>query len=378
MTHPTDLNARLERYEAFLGTDPTNRNLLADCIDMAIDVGATGRAERHLEAALRHHPGDPFFLARQANLLMSQRRWQAAADLLAPLLASFAEYHLAFNLATAYSWLGRYDEAWDALEPFAAQAVADGEGAALAVRIQHHRGRLDEAQALADRAKQACGGQPGFLGAASVAYFDGDRPEDALRCSEQALAGSARPLEASVIAGSLALGFGDAAAAKARFADVLALNPDEGRAWNGLGLAGLIDGDFTAARTNMEKAVERLPAHVGSWHGLAWARLFGGDLEGSAQAFGQALELDRNLADSHGGLAAVDALRGRRQEAEAGIDRALRLDRTSLAAAYARMLLNGEALDGVRFREVALRLLGGRAALPGMTVADVVRRAGAR
>ena len=128
----------------------------------------------------------------------------------------------------------------------------------------------------------------------------------------------------------------------------------------------------------MEQAVARLPAHIGSWHGLAWARLFGGDLEGSAQAFGRALELDRNLADSHGGLAAVDALRGRRQEAEAGIERALRLDRTSLAAAYARMLLNGETLDASRFREVAMRLLGGREALPGMTVADVVRRAGAR
>jgi hypothetical protein len=42
------------------------------------------------------------------------------------------------------------------------------------------------------------------------------------------------------------------------------------------------------------------------------------------------------------------------------------------------MLLNGETLDAARFREVAMRLLGGREALPGMTVADVVRRAGAR
>jgi tetratricopeptide (TPR) repeat protein len=378
MTQPTDPNAQLERYEGFLGTDPANRNLLADCIDLALGVGDTGRAGRHLEAALRHHPGDPFFLARQANLLMVLRRWDEAAHLLAPLLASFAEYPLAFNLATAYSWLGRYDEAWDGLEPFLVDALADGEGAALAVRIQHHRGRLDEAQALADRAMPACGSHPAFLGAASVAYFDGDRPQDALRCSEQALAGGARPLEASVIAGSLALGVGNTAAARTRFGDVLALNPEEGRAWNGLGLAGLIDGDFTAARENMEQAVARLPAHIGSWHGLAWARLFGGDLEGSAQAFGRALELDRNLADSHGGLAAVDALRGRRQAAEAGIERALRLDRTSLAAAYARMLLNGEALDTARFREVAMRLLGGREALPGMTVADVVRRAGAR
>jgi tetratricopeptide (TPR) repeat protein len=378
MTLPSDPNARLERYEGFLASDPANRNLLADCIDLALAVGATGRAERHLEAALRQYPGDPFFLARQANLLMTLRRWEDAAALLAPLLATFAEYPLAFNLATACSWLGRYDEAWEALEPYLAQALADGEGAALAVRIQHHRGRLDEAQALADQAMAACGSHPGFLGAASVAYFDGDRPEDAMRCSERALAGDARPLEASVIAGSLALGFGDAAAAKARFADVLALNPDEGRAWNGLGLADLIDGDFTAARKNMERAVERLPTHIGSWHGLAWARMFGGDLEGSAQAFGKALELDRNLADSHGGLAAVDALRGRRQDAEAGIERALRLDRTSLAAAYARMLLNGETLDAPRFREAALRLLGGRTALPGMTFADVARRAAAR
>lgn len=378
MTQANDPTAQLDRYEGFLDADPANPNLLADCIDLALAAGATGRAARHIESALRHHPDEPFFLARRANLLMSERRWEEAAALLAPLLERHAAYPLAFNLATACSWLGRYDDAWLALHPFIAQALADGEGAALAVRIQHHRGLVDDAMALADSAMAACGGHPGFLGAASVAYFDGDRPEDALRCSELALAGSARPLEASVVAGSLSLGMGQASAARARFGDVLALNSDEGRAWNGLGIADLLDGDFAAAQANLEKAVHYLPSHIGSRHGLAWARLFAGDLEGSAQAFGQALELDRNLADSHGGLAAVDALRGRRQDAEAGIERALRLDRGCLAAAYARMLLNGDTLDASRFQQMAMRLLSGQQALPGMTVADVARRAGAR
>jgi tetratricopeptide (TPR) repeat protein len=375
MTQSNDPHVQLARYETYLDSDPRNRNLLADCIDLALACGDADRAGHHVHAALQHYPDDPFFGARHANVLMAQREWEQAATVLAPIFAEFKEFALAFNLASAYSWLGRYDDAWGVFEPFLAQALAEPEAAALAVRIQHHRGQVEEAQQLADRAMDTCGQHPGFLGAASAAYFDGDRAEDAIRCSELALAGGARPIEAVVIAGSLALAAGDAALARERFDDVLARSPQEGRAWSGLGIASLMDGDFVGAAEKMEQAVQRLPRHIGSWHGLAWARLFGGDLEGSAAAFRQTLDLDRNFADSHGGLAALDAMRGRRQEAEAGIERALRLDRTSLAGAYARMILDGETADPAGFKDIAMRLLARQPGLPGMSVADAVRRA---
>jgi Flp pilus assembly protein TadD len=178
--------------------------------------------------------------------------------------------------------------------------------------------------------------------------------------SSAALASGARPLEALVVAGSLALGRDDAATAAALLKEALAISPDDGRSWAGLGMASLLNGDTAQAKEQLERAAANLPTHIGTLHALGWCQIVRGELGGAQQTFRNALALDRNFGESHGGLAVAHALQGNRSEAEEGVQRALRLDPEGLSARYAEMVLSGVANDPARFRKLAIRLVSNR------------------
>jgi Flp pilus assembly protein TadD len=192
-----------------------------------------------------------------------------------------------------------------------------------------------------------------------MVYLDNGNIEESARLSELALAGGARPVEALVVAASLALGRIDADAAIRICNEVLADNPGEGRSWSGLGLASMLKRDLPAAERQLEQAVKFMPGHPGTLHALGWCKILSSDLRGARAIFLKALELDRNFGDSHGGLAVVQALDGERQAAEESIKRALGLDPNSLSAKFARMALDGKVSDPARFRALVPRLLAG-------------------
>ncbi|SFV16624.1 tetratricopeptide repeat protein [Pseudoduganella namucuonensis] len=380
MQSPQDqaaLAQQLERNEGYLAVDPGNRPLLATVLDLCLAAGQHERAEAHARKALEATPEDPYLRARLGNILLADRQWEAAAALFEGLLAQYADAGLAYNLAYACLWLGRHEQGWTALAPHVADAGAGAEAVTLALRLLHHLGELDQAVALAATHLEHCREAPAFLGAASAVHLDAGDIGQADQLSAAALA-RGRTMEALVVGGSVALARTDSAAAAALLREALERNPEEGRAWSGLGLASLLQQDLSAALPQLEKAVRYLPGHIGTWHVLGWARIFSGDPAGAEAAFRTALDLDRNFGESHGGMAVVQALAGRREEAQASIDRALGLDKQSLSARYAQMALAGELADPVRFRALAMRVLAGRAAPFGGSLADVMQSHGAR
>lgn len=375
-----DLLQQLERREGYLASDPDNKDLLAQVIDLSLAAGDGERARRHAQAALARYPGDVFFLARLGSAHLACRAWAEAAEVFEGLLAGHPDLNLAYNLAYAYGWLGRHADAYAAMAPYLESAELSPAMVTLLVRALHHLGEGERAVALAEAWMARCEGDAAFLAAASLVCFDAGLLERAEQLSAAALAlGAAQPqrpmqLEALVTAGSLALARVDSDAAAAQFQQALALNPAEGRSWSGLGTASLLKRDLAGAQQQLEQAVRYMPSHIGSWHLLGWSRLLAGQLDGARAAFQSALDLDRNFGESHGGLAVVQAMQGQRELAEAGIGRALGLDSESLSARYAQMVLAGETADPQRFSRLAMRLLASRQGAFGQNLAEIAKQ----
>ena len=368
---------QLERSEGYLAADPDNVELLARVIDLSLAAGQPERAGRHALAAVRRYPDDDFLLARLGTAHIAQRQWDEAAAVFGALLARHADVNLAYNLAYAQLWLGRHADAYASMAPYLETAALTAPMVTLLVRVLHHLGEGERAIALGQARLADCGDDPELLSALSLVCLDAGELALAEQYSAAALAreGQRRtPLEALVTAGSLALARTDGDAASAHFERVLAVNPDEGRSWSGLGTASLLKRDLPAARTQLERAVKHMPTHIGSWHLLGWSRLLDGDLDGARAAFDTALGLDRNFGESHGALAVVQAMQGRRAEAEAGIARAERLDGEGLSARYAQMILAGQTQDPERFRALAMRLLSTRQGAFGQNLGELLKR----
>lgn len=350
---------KLPRIEGYLSSDPHNLDLLAMAIDLSMTVGESVRARRHAEAALARYPDDVFFLARMGTVLMAQQDWQGAADRLEAAVRRHRDVNLAYNLSYCYTWLGRHREAFDILVGYGAEVPLAPHVVSLLLRALHHLGELDKALVLIEAEMERCQADPAFLGAASMVLFDSGRVDESARLSELALAQGARPVEALVVAASLALGRADADAATGIYKEVLAKNPTEGRSWSGLGLASMLKRDLPTAEHQLEQASKFMPGHVGTVHALGWCKILRNDLEGARTVFLKAVEMDRNFGDSHGGLAVVQAFAGERSAAQESIKRALGLDAASISAKFAQMILEGKVDDPGKFRVLVSRLLAG-------------------
>lgn len=369
---------QLERSEGYLAADPSNQELLARVIDLSLAAGQHERAAGHARAALARFPGDAYFQARLGAAHLAGGRWDEAATMFEELLARHADINLAYNLAYAYQWLGRHADAYAAMSPYSEAPGLTAAMATLLVRTLHHLGEGERGIAFARAQMARCQGDAAFLAAASLVCLDAGDLEQAEQLSAAALAmaeaqGGAQ-LEALVVGGSLALARADGDAAIARFQEVLARNPREGRSWSGIGTASLLKRDLPAASQQLEQAVALMPTHIGSWHLLGWSRVLSGHLESARAAFETALGLDRNFGENHGGLAVVLALQAERQQAEAAIARAVKLDPDGLSARYAQMVLSGQTEDPVRFRALAGRLLSSRQGAFGQNLGELLER----
>jgi len=371
---PAEITQRLNQIEGYLRSDPGNKDLLTMGIDLSLAIGDSARAARHADAACERYPNDPFFINRRGNVLLTQSNWSAAEPLFAKLLVEHPNVYLACTLADCQVRLGRHQDALATMTPYLAEPELPPRAATMVVRTLHHLGDFDGAQAMIAAHRDRFSGEPTFLAAASLLCLDAGDVAEAAALSDAALAAGAKPLEALVVTGTLALGESDTDTAIARFNEALSINPNEGRSWSGLGLSNLLKRDLAAAAAQLEQAVKFMPKHIGSWHALGWCRLFSQDLDQAAAAFQTALDLDRNFGESHGGVAVVAALRGQRAVAEAAIERAVRLDPQGLTARYAQMVLNGDAADPERFKAIAYRLMAGRTTPGGESLTSVVKR----
>ncbi|MFC4527574.1 tetratricopeptide repeat protein [Dyella halodurans] len=333
--------SRLASLEAFADRDPANVDLLCDLLDQLLIEGQVARARQRLQQAplaLRSLPG---VLFREARCALVDGDFVNAVALLQPLASTMRPVPggLCHDLAFAQFRLGQLDEALGTLS-LAASPEADA-AAALALlkaRILYHQQRIAEALVILDGVPQG-GRHAEFHGLRAMLLLDDGQTAEAAQAATQALNEDPAQFDAGLVSGTLALWDRRDDVAVPMFQQLIAAQPNAGRAYLGLGEGLMMRGDIVAARAVLDRAATYMPEHIGTWHALAWCQLLQGNLDGAQQSFDNAFALDRTFGETHGGRALIHALRGEKEAAGEAIKRALRLDPNGRSARYAQSVL---------------------------------------
>jgi tetratricopeptide (TPR) repeat protein len=337
MTNPI---SRLDRLAPMLGAEPDNLPLHRECVELALKSREFERALELVDARLARHPDEPETLFARTNVLLGLGRFEESL----PILKGLEEKGIAAqavmqNLATSYFALGQHAT----VRTYVDRLLAAGEKSPavlyLAVSTLHHLGQMDEALQLAEENAAVAEANGALAGACALLYLDTSEAPKADKLARIALTQNADSIDALCVRGTLASNELETEEAARCFLRILELQPNNGRAWLGLGLLSTLAQDFARAREQITRATELMPGHVGSWHALAWAYLFSGDAANAEKYFAHALELDRNFAESHGAMAAMLALKGDRPGAEREIEIADRLDKNNMSSQFARGML---------------------------------------
>jgi len=350
--------ADLQRTERYLAHDPQNPLLLAEAVDTALSLGLVDKARRHVDAAMRMASNDAFMRNRHGNVLLAEGRLEEAEAVFAELIQHERNANIAHNLASVYLRTARPAQAREVLAPYMTAPDAPAAAVTTYLRALHHLGDTAQALEAANAHLPRCGGDPQFLAVASLIALDEGRLQEASQWSSAALAGSARPMEALVAAGSHALAREDVQKARAFFKEVLAKHPTEGRSLAGLGTASLLLGDARTASEHFASALAAMPGNSEILQSLGWSLVMQGQTRAAEDAFRSAAAVDPETSEPLGGLAAVCAVEGRRAEAEGYISQAHRLDPQDAGAKLARAILSGEATDRGKLQALVIRSRG--------------------
>jgi len=198
-------SAKLDRLERYLASDPANRHLVTEAIDLAMRLGRLDAARKHADAAVLALPDDPFLAQRRGNVLLAQGELAEAAAVFERLRTRTDDPAVAYSLGYALFKMGAFEQARTTLEPSVSGGSAPVAMAVLLLRVLHHLGHIEEAIRMAEPYLDANASSSELLGVAALLYFDDEQFEHADRFSRASLAAGARRLEALVVQGSLAL-----------------------------------------------------------------------------------------------------------------------------------------------------------------------------
>lgn len=343
----TAMTAHLSRLLGYLHHDPDNKRLLADIADAQIRLGRTAEARAVLERILTLHPQDPQARYGLAVVDLAQDRKDDALHALHTLME---EGHrspaIRWQLARALALCGRWSEARDALsEPSLDELPAEllDDWALMQVRALHHCSAVDAAINQIQLWHILCGERglplPGRAALATL-LLDNNQPEQAAalvaQCDTMEIESSAG---LSSAAGYLALAAGNGPQALHWFRHSQRLQPSDGRASLGEGLAAALMGQPDKAVQAIRAATQANPSHLGSWHALAWMQLLGQDLAGAEASFQAAMAQDDTFGESHGGMALIQVLKGRADDARSLLRTAVKLDPQGFNAMAAQWML---------------------------------------
>ncbi|OUS03233.1 hypothetical protein A9Q81_07550 [Gammaproteobacteria bacterium 42_54_T18] len=333
--------ARLQQLLSYLDVDPNNINLIADAVDIYLQIGPLPKAHALLSQGLDVKADDARLLFQRSTLHIAEAQYEPAKDILQSLLKSGIENTgIRYNLALCLSMTGEMQEALDIMTESTQQPTQHFfAGDLLIVRLKHHAGDLDEALSLAMALLEQEPDNGDLNGVISLLFLDLDDRAQALHFAQKAQKNTAKNTESFSTIGHLALEDFDADKAKGNFQKILDIQPKDGRAWLGMGLAALLNQEMDIGEEHLVTATTFMPNHLGTWNTLAWLRILKKNIPDAKEALNAAMEKDRTFSENHGTLAVVQILENQREEAERSIKIALRLDPMCISAHFAQTLL---------------------------------------
>jgi tetratricopeptide (TPR) repeat protein len=351
------IDQAIERHESYVKLDPGNAPLQLKLGELYFDAGRFEDAAAAFEGCLKAEPGHPVARSRCAGAFLALHRFGEAEQLLRGLLdEGHDDAALHHNLGLAL-YQQRLWEASAACFQAASEAGLDVPANLLYfARSLHHQGLTEEAIAVARRwhAQSPSQASSSYL---ALLYADDGRVDEGIDLARDALTQDAGDVDANVVAGWWSIEQQDTEAAMRHCEQALQREPDNGRAWLGIGLAHLHAAAHDDAIHALNRAVAIHPDNPGINVTLGWAKLVSRDFTGSEAVFRRAIEVDGRFAESHGGLATALAYQGRIKEAETSIQRAKRLDATSMGADIALTVVLAEKGQQQAGTDVFARML---------------------
>lgn len=345
---------RLIRLLGFLSHDPTNSMLLADALNLAIEIGDQAHGRQLLAHLAQHSIEDAQVCALALHLALQNQDFTSAVAYGEKAVQAGIEHPaVIYNTAFAHFYSGDYKTTADL---FARHASQQDNPTALLLhaRALHHQELTEEAEPLAARSLQQEPGNHEARGLLALLRYENDDLDSALSLARDTLVEDPNQLDALIACASAYFEQRDIGASRNAWQRTVHAHPQCGRAWSGLGQLEFNELQFDQAEQHLRKAVEYMPDHIGTWHLLAWIHILRNDSHAAREALLKSYELDRNFGETHGALAVVDIMDGLEDEGRFGIRRALKLNPAGLGARYAEMLLlqragnTGEATELVR------------------------------
>ncbi len=356
-----EARARLSKVENYLGSDPTNLNLLDEAFELALQTGNFQQAGAFVDRAIDASQNDPRFLFKKGTLSLAQGEYPAASEMFSALYEQGIKAPaISYNLAYALLSDRQAEQAYQALEQIAGEDLSQvPHYAVLKGRVLYFLDRHQEAIDVVDAHLANHESDLNAMSLKAMVLLDSGQNLEAAKLAQQVLDLSADDPEAHLVLGSIALEQQMAVPARLHFERAVHAAPKLGRAWSGLGFTALIEQNVQEALAHLNKAVEYMKDHPGTWQGLAWTQILLGDLVAARKAADASMAVDRNFADNHGTLAVISIFEKRPQDAEASIKRGLRLNPDSPSCLFARSLMLSGAGDMETSKQLVAKVLTG-------------------
>src|ERR1041384_4206409 len=335
----SSLQTSIEKHESYIKADPHNALLWVAMGDLYHRAGRLEEALASFERSQLEAPESPAAKSRIASVRISQHRFAEAESILRELAGAQPDSAAPlYNLGLPQFYQDKWREAQASFDRALALGLKTRDNLAYLTRSLHHLGKTREAIGSCEQWLAQAPGDDARAYLALLEMDDGNMAR-AQELAQDVLARDPENLHASAVAGSYSVEQQDMEAAERFFGRILERQPQNGRAWLGMGLVRLYQQKHADAITALDEAVRLMPDNSGTIVALGWAKLAGRDARAAERTFRQAVEVDRNFAEAHGGLASALALQGRADEAQHAAKLASGLDRMNFGGRFAQSVL---------------------------------------
>lgn len=344
-------NEAIHRFESYIQADPQNSLLRINLGDLYHEAGRFDDAIACYEKVPLHDENNRVAHGRVANVMISLHRFAEAEHLLTELIqANDNDPALLHNLGLSLYYQQRWQDALQNFERARQAGLELSDNLAYIVYSLHQTGDTGKALQYAEQWQQASPG-PNTEGYLAMLEMDHGNMLAAVSRAEKVVQQQPDNTDAAVVLGTWQIEQQDINQAIAHFGNVVRIEPDSPRGWQGLGLTYMYQQNFPKAIEALEKACALSLKDGTSLVVLGWAKLANRDAEAAEQTFLQAIKSDRNFGEAHGGLAAALVIQNKQDAARETIKIAMRLDPENFGAIFANSVLlqlRGKSEQGTR------------------------------
>ncbi|WP_143873865.1 tetratricopeptide repeat protein [Catenovulum sediminis] len=368
------LHKQLKQFKLYLDYDPSNVQLIIDCINIAAEIGLYDEILLLTQHAIDQGIIDGFIASNRGYAHLVRADYEdAELWLLKALKYNPINDVNYFNLAYVYYYTERYTEALEIIKQKITECSSHisvlegrllyllGDSVSSEALLVKSVNELDEKSQLESKALL------------SLVYYDNNKLEDAYLLANEVLSNK-NVMEALLAKASVEMERQQNSAALESFSRVCELYPNIGRAWIGLATVQFNEFLFDEALESAIQATLLTPSHIGSWHLVGWIYLMKGLPQKALNAFEASYEIDRSFADTHGGLASAYSMLGQEQLALQHKQLAKRLDSSSksvLFAEFVNLYTSGKADQAKKFLTKVLQTTNHDS---GSTLEELVQR----